>query len=581
MSRRLALLIGNVRYQDGRLHSPISGKTFTALADVLEDPHSGRFDEVFVLLNKPAVEVQLAIAEFFEESRSPDDFLLIYFAGHALHHQGKPYLACWDTFTESYLDATTVQAEYVKRRFSMHQAKQKAVILDCTVTSLLDGDSLPEEKGWLQRAFQGAGMTVLAAVQPYNPTEPSAHSSFTPTLIEALRSDELRLHGAELATAVARFNQIQSPPQPEPQSEPVEAETPPAEAEPPLEAEAELETGPVLETAVVDTPVAEETVLETAVEDTPVVEEAVIETAVTETPVMPETADVPTIPTPNRSYRRYAIPALVILLLLLAAGSLYGSGFFEQTAVSPTIAATSAAIALEPTRTPTKPATGTAAPTSSSTPTLTPTTTSTPAPAISPSPITSSPQPLITSSPVPLNLQIARQLVYLRGGPAINFRIVDYLTEGTAITVLGRTESGDWYNVQLADGRTGWLYNEMAEPPAGVDVNDIPIVATIPVPVNEFHDFVAQPTDDELIVSVGHVYVGKQGPATLRAELLPETSLIQATYEDGQELGLGRMVVRFARVGEGAYVSTAVRLCMIDTAGTEFLCETFSVRKEW
>jgi len=34
-------------------------------------------------------------------------------------------------------------------------------------------------------------------------------------------------------------------------------------------------------------------------------------------------------------------------------------------------------------------------------------------------------------------------------------------------------------------------------------------------------------------------------------------------------------------VGEGAYVSTAVRLCMIDTAGTEFLCETFSVRKEW
>lgn len=150
------------------------------------------------------------------------------------------------------------------------------------------------------------------------------------------------------------------------------------------------------------------------------------------------------------------------------------------------------------------------------------------------------------------------------------------------MTVLGRTQSGEWYNVQLADGRSGWVFSQMVEPPADEDPNEIPIAATLPAPVDEFYNFMAQSTAEGLTITVDHVYVGTQGPeGTFTAELLPETSLIAPTYENGQALGLGQFVVRFARVGEGEYTSTAVRLCMVSTTGQAFFCETYAANKEW
>jgi hypothetical protein len=152
------------------------------------------------------------------------------------------------------------------------------------------------------------------------------------------------------------------------------------------------------------------------------------------------------------------------------------------------------------------------------------------------------------------------------------------------VTVLGRTESGEWYNVQLADGRTGWVYSEMVESPAEASPTEIPVVGTLPAAANEFYDFVPQFTDEGVTISVGHVYVGTAGPeGTFQATLLPETSLIQTIYENGQELGLGDFIVHFVRVGEEPpeYTSTAVQLCMVSTAGVAFYCETFPLRWVW
>ncbi|HUM71406.1 MAG TPA: SH3 domain-containing protein, partial [Chloroflexota bacterium] len=293
-------------------------------------------------------------------------------------------------------------------------------------------------------------------------------------------------------------------------------------------------------------------------------------------------------PAPARRFPRWAAAVLLILLLLLVGG-LYGRELFAPTAVSPAHTPTTAAVAVLPTDAPT------ASPTSTATlPAVTATPTATTAAAgqnsdatgtavsaaASPSP-TSSPTPVVTSSPTPVGVHIVRQLVYMRSGPAINFRIVEYLTQGTAVTVLGRTESGEWYNVQLEDGRSGWVFSEMVAATDG-EALGIPLVGTIPAPTDEFYNFVAQRTEDGLTITVGHVYAGTAGPEGMfLARLLPETDLIQPTYENGQALGLGDFVVHFARVAEGEYTSTAVQLCMASTAGVEFFCETFPLRRQW
>jgi hypothetical protein len=590
MSRRLALLIGNVHYQDGRLHAPVSGKTFTTLADALESPTIGGFDEVFVSVNKPAVEAQLAIAEFLEFSHAPDDVLLLYFAGHALYHQSRPYLACADTFTAGYLDATTIQADYVRRRFSLHPSRHKLLILDCSASAMLAGDTLPTDEGWLGQAFQAVGVQVVAAAHPYLPASPYS-SPLTPGFVEALRTGQARLNAPGLAGTAALLHEIAIPSI----SALTAMATPVVEAEELLTETAAPEGEPLFAEAVTDTPTATDVPTEikaappAATADTlpgpaPLSEESeVVEPAVM-VRVDEKAAAAASAPPEQRNFRRYALVALVLLLLLLAAGGLAGRHVGWLTAVAPADTPTTAAVAHLPTDEPTPSPTRTAAPTIAPTSTAhsNPTATNTAVPA-TPSPAPSpSPTRLITPSPTPVEVQIERQLVFMRSGPAINFRIVAYLTQGTAVTVLGRTESGDWYNVQLADGRTGWIYSQMAAALAGSNLAEIPLVSTLPTPANEFYDFVVQPVDDGLTMSVGHVYVGTAGAeGTFQATLLPETEIIQPTYENGQALGLGDFVVHWARVAEGEYSSTAVQLCMLSSGGEPFFCQTFPLRRTW
>lgn len=47
--------------------------------------------------------------------------------------------------------------------------------------------------------------------------------------------------------------------------------------------------------------------------------------------------------------------------------------------------------------------------------------------------------------------------VRLRGGPGTSFTIVDNLSPGTRVEILGYNEAEDWANVRLADGREGWI----------------------------------------------------------------------------------------------------------------------------
>ena len=168
-------------------------------------------------------------------------------------------------------------------------------------------------------------------------------------------------------------------------------------------------------------------------------------------------------------------------------------------------------------------------------------------------------------------MEIVAQQAFLRAGPGINYRILDFPEQGTAVTIIARNEDSTWYNALLEDGSSGWLHVDVLAADDEDAFDNISPAATIPVPVNEFYDPILTPSGNSLSVQAYHTYVGTYGDtARFEARLLPETDLVQPTYLSGQDLGLGLLIVEFNRVGEGAYTSEQVELCMVAANGTSF-----------
>ena len=131
MARKLALIIGNSHYDDtglSRLAAP--DVDVRALANVLETPGIGGFDEVLPLLNEGLATVRKAIARFFD-AKHRDDLLLLYFSGHGVRdEQGHLYLAVRDT-ERAVLAGTAIEASYVTTRMDRSASKRLVLVLDC------------------------------------------------------------------------------------------------------------------------------------------------------------------------------------------------------------------------------------------------------------------------------------------------------------------------------------------------------------------------------------------------------------------------------------------------------------------
>lgn len=78
-------------------------------------------------------------------------------------------------------------------------------------------------------------------------------------------------------------------------------------------------------------------------------------------------------------------------------------------------------------------------------------------PSISPIPPTPTVSPTPTEVPPIIGIVTSMNLVNVREGPDTSFSAFEALASGIGVVVLGRTESGDWYNVRLEDGREGWI----------------------------------------------------------------------------------------------------------------------------
>ncbi|MBP7593020.1 MAG: SH3 domain-containing protein [Chloroflexi bacterium] len=547
MSKRLALLIGHSSYQDDRLTIPHTGSgDVTALAEILRDRQHGRFDNVHVLLDKTAVDVQLGIAAFLEQPLAPDDLILLYFAGHCLLDKRAVYLAAADTFTETYLDATTIDADFIRRRLAYCPA-QKVVVLDCGV-SRFDGAAAPDAPAVLAQAFGGPGVAIFLAVASAPLPQPS---SFTQALTNGLRGLAADRNQDGRLTLQEWF------------------------------AAAQTDHAPWQK-------LADET------------QDGWVITAVSPDKLIP-----PPIPavTPSKQ-RSYLLPVL-LLILLLGLGGVYALGGFAP-ALSPTPTSEAAGIArvtetavpateeptltavpatptipAKPTQTDTPPQTPTPSPAPSFTPTSLPSTTVSPTRTPSAT-ATATAVPTVTPTVAPIPMQITAEAAFLRAGPGVNYKIIAFPLQGTPVTAVARNSDATWYNIVLADGTSGWIYTDVIRPADVAAGPALPVAATIPAPVNEFYDFFAQDTGSALIAQVYHAYVGTHGEeAFLRARLLPETDQVQPAYLNGNDLGLGLRIVQFTRTGSAPYTSESVEFCMVDMDGEAFYCQMFPARKVW
>jgi len=68
----------------------------------------------------------------------------------------------------------------------------------------------------------------------------------------------------------------------------------------------------------------------------------------------------------------------------------------------------------------------------------------------------------------------------LRQGPGTTYPIIGALGNGTQVTLTGKNAAGDWYQVSLADGRTGWVSGAAAYVQVTGDVSGLPVIAAPP-----------------------------------------------------------------------------------------------------
>ena len=100
-----------------------------------------------------------------------------------------------------------------------------------------------------------------------------------------------------------------------------------------------------------------------------------------------------------------------------------------------------------------------------------------------PSPTATRP-PTATVTPLPPTLRVKADLLNVRETPSTDAQILARLNAGDTALVVGRNIAGDWLQVQLNDGRLGWVVLQWVEssvPPTALPVRET--TARTPTPV--------------------------------------------------------------------------------------------------
>ncbi len=187
------------------------------------------------------------------------------------------------------------------------------------------------------------------------------------------------------------------------------------------------------------------------------------------------------------------------------------------------------------------PATATLAPIVSMTPrfTATPVPTRTPlptftfTPSITPAPPTPSDTPTPTDVPPIIGIIASINTVNVREGPGTAFAAFEAVRPGSRVEVLGQNAEGNWLNIQLEDGREGWVSNnlvrlqETATPlPTLTPSPDLTALALgTPLPTAVLGGGTVTPTPPRSVVSPTPVTPTEPGQSSIAADVSPTSFL--------------------------------------------------------
>ena len=206
MNRKLALIIGNSKYEDTRLARLVMPDVdVEAMKEVLQDPQIGGFDDVTALVNEPGDSIRRSIARFFAEKKR-SDLLLLYFSGHGVRDdRGDLYLAVKDTEL-NLLSGTAIPASYITGETDRSRSQRQVLILDCCHSGAFarGAKGTPGARVGTATAFKGAGYgrVVLTATDSTQyawegdeVTGEGENSVFTYYLIQGLKTGEADADG--------------------------------------------------------------------------------------------------------------------------------------------------------------------------------------------------------------------------------------------------------------------------------------------------------------------------------------------------------------------------------------------------
>ena len=211
MGRKIALIIGNSRYDDpGLARLTTADVDVREVAGVLRTPEIGQFDEVVELPDEGLAVVRRSIARFFSQAKK-DDLLVFYFSGHGVKDEnGHLYLAVRDTEPQL-LAGTSIEAAFITAQMDRSSSKRQVLILDCCHSGAF---AYGAKAGAAQvvgtgPAFEGTGYgrVVLTATdstqyawQGDQVLGESDKSVFTHYLLEGLKTGEADCDGDGLIT---------------------------------------------------------------------------------------------------------------------------------------------------------------------------------------------------------------------------------------------------------------------------------------------------------------------------------------------------------------------------------------------
>lgn len=139
-SKRHALIINTSQYNDPVLNQLVKhNDDVEYLAELLRQPKIGQFDEVKVLNNQTTDVIRRHISRFYAD-KQPDDFLMLYYIGHAaIGMRGRIYLTASNS-EHNLLRGTTIPAGFIADEMDSSDSNHQIFILDSHFSHALETD---------------------------------------------------------------------------------------------------------------------------------------------------------------------------------------------------------------------------------------------------------------------------------------------------------------------------------------------------------------------------------------------------------------------------------------------------------